>query len=218
VVRLWRRARRTRELPDPKELKKALALVGYDKVRLADRRTVQLLLMGMLLDLGGIAKGYTAQELLAILRRMGITRALVACGGDIVVGDAPPETKGWKVGIAPLEDPNARPERYLLLRNAAVSTAGDAEQFVVIGGKRYSHIVDPKTGLGLTSRASVTVVARDGTLADGLDTAACVLGLERGLKLVESVPGAEALFTVATENGLKTRATKGFARYEWKGP
>jgi thiamine biosynthesis lipoprotein len=217
LVRLWRRARRTRELPDPAELKRALALVGYDKIRLDPKgRTVQLLVMGMLLDLGAIAKGYAAQALLELLQRQGFSRALVAAGGDIAAGDPPPGAKGWKVGVAPLEDPNAPPKRFVLLKNAAVSTAGDAEQWVVIGGKRYSHIVDPKTGMGLTTRISVTVVARDGTTSDAWDTALCVVGPERGLKLIEAIDGAAALFVIGTEKGQVTHASKRWAQYEIK--
>src|SRR5262249_28184538 len=156
-------ARRTHELPDAKELSRARALVGYQNLRLdAKARTVQLLKPGMQLDLGGIAKGYSADEALAVLRKNGITRALVAAGGDIAVGDAPPDVDGWKIGIAPLEDPDKKPTRYLILQNAAMSTSGDAEQYVEISGKRYSHIVDPRTGIGLVGRQSVTVVARKG--------------------------------------------------------
>ncbi|HEV3020820.1 MAG TPA: FAD:protein FMN transferase, partial [Pirellulales bacterium] len=185
VVRLWRRARRTRRLPDPDELARARARVGYDKIRLdAKQRTVQLTLEGMLLDLGAIAKGYAAEAALEVLRRYGITRALVAASGDIAAGDPPPGARGWKVGIAPLE-PGAQPSRYVLLNHAAVSTAGDTEQYVEINGKRYSHIVDPQTGMGLTRRSSATVVAHDGTTSDGLDTAVSVLGARKGLALVE---------------------------------
>src|SRR5581483_5266405 len=148
VVRLWRRARRTRQLPKPEELQKALALVDFHKLRLdPNGRKVQLLLAGMLLDLGSIAKGYAADAALAVLRQHGITQALVAAGGDIAVGEAPPDAPAWKVGIAPLKDPSAPPTHYLLLTNAGVSTAGDAEQYVEIDGKRYSHIIDPKTGV-----------------------------------------------------------------------
>jgi thiamine biosynthesis lipoprotein len=218
VVRLWRRARRTGELPDPEELRRALAKVGFRNLRLNLKdRTVQLLLMGMLLDLGGIAKGYAAEEMLALLRRLGITRALVAAGGDIVVGEPPPGAKGWKIGIAPLEDPNAKPTRYLLLKDAGVSTSGSSEQYVTIGGKRYSHIVDPKTGLGVTTHSSVTVVKPGGT-ADGLASPICILGPERGLKMIEGIDGAAALIVVAEEKGQKTYASKRFAQYELKSP
>lgn len=194
IVRLWRKARRTRELPSAEAIKQALAKVGYDKMRLdATKRTVQLLVMGMLLDLGGIAKGYAGDAVLEVLRKHGITRALVAAGGDIRVGEAPPEEKGWKVGIAPLRNPTAPPSQHLLLVNAAVSTAGDAEQAVEIDGKRYSHIVDPRTGMAQLGRRSASVIARDGTTADAYDTALCVLGPKRGLPIIEDISGAAAL-------------------------
>src|SRR5438067_8143406 len=117
-----------------------------------DARTVRLTKPGMLLDLGAIAKGYTGDEVVRLLKGRGLPRCLVAAGRDVVAGDAPPGAKGWTVGVAPLADPLAKPERYLLLENAAVSTSGDAEQYVEIEGKRYSHIVDPHTGVGVLGR------------------------------------------------------------------
>ena len=217
VVRLWRKARRTGELPKADAIKKALQLVDYRKIKFdAKARTVQLLLIGMLLDLGGIAKGYAADACLAILRRHGIARALVAAGGDIAVGDAPPDAPAWKVGIAPLKNPGAEPTHYLALSNAGVSTAGDAEQFVEIDGKRYSHIIDPKTGYGLVGRRSVTVIAPTATASDGLDTGLCVLGVERGLKIVESREDVAALFVFETGKGIETTASKRFAKYLWR--
>lgn len=214
VVRLWRRARRERKLPDPELLAKAMRLVGGDAIRLDPaRRTVELARPGMKLDLGGIAKGYASGEALAVLKREGVASALVAGSGDIVAGDPPPGKAGWTVGIAPLEaEPQAdgTTGRTILLANAAVSTSGDAEQFVEIDGVRYSHVVDPKTGLGLTDRRSVTVVAPEGVLADGLDTAACVLGRERGLALVESFPGASALFIRITPAGPVVSESRGW--------
>ena len=167
VVRLWRRARRDRKMPDPEMLAKARALVGSDQMLLDARaRTVQLMKPGMKLDVGGIAKGYACGEAIDVLRRSGVPSALVAGAGDIVVSDPPPDAAGWTIGIAPLEAPTAPPRQFLRLKNAAVSTSGDAERFVEIDGKRYSHIVDPQTGLGVVDRASVTVVARDGATAD----------------------------------------------------
>ncbi len=217
VVRLWRKARRSREMPKAEEIKKALALVDYRKIKLdAKGRTVQLLLMGMLLDVGGIAKGYAADAALAVLRQHGITRALVAAGGDIAVGDPPPDAAGWKVGIAPLKNPGAEPTHYLSLKNAGVSTAGDAEQFVEIAGNRYSHIIDPKTGYGLVGRRSVTVIAPNATTSDGFDTPICVIGIERGLKLIESHEELAALLVFETDKGVETVQSKRFAKYLWK--
>lgn len=213
IVRLWRQARKSRQLPDPKELAAARALVGHDKMRLDDKaKTVQLLKPGMQLDLGGIAKGYAGDAALLVLKKHGIERALVAAGGDIVVSGPPPGAEGWKVAIAPLEGPDKGPVRSLLLRDAAVSTAGDAEQFVEIGGKRYSHIVDPRTGVGLIGRSSTTVLARDGLTSDGLDTAISVLGPEKGLPLVEATEGASAYMVRKTDKGEETFTSKRFPK------
>ena len=127
--RLWRRARRDHKLPDPARLAEARPLVGSDKMVLDPKaRTVQLKKPGMKLDVGGIAKGYAAQAALDVLKKEGVTRALVGGAGDIVVGDPPPDARGWKIAIAPLEPGKAGPPRVLLLANAAVSTAGDAER------------------------------------------------------------------------------------------
>ena len=202
VVRLWRRARRDKKLPDPEALARARALVGFENVALDPAaRTVRLSKPGMKLDLGGIAKGYASGEAIATLKKAGVDRALVAGSGDVVASGPPPGRDGWVVGIAPLKDPRARPARYLLLHDAAVSTAGDTEKFVEIGGTRYSHIVDPVTGLGLTDLGAVTVVAPDGATADALDTTARILGPERGLKLIDETPGAAGIFLRAGGDG-----------------
>jgi thiamine biosynthesis lipoprotein len=213
VGRLWRRARRDRKLPDPRLIAEARKLVGSDKMVLDPvARTVHLLLPGMKLDVGGIAKGYAAQAALDVLRSLGIRRALVGGAGDIVVGDPPPDAGGWKVAIAPVDPRQPYRPPTLLLKNVAVSTAGDAERFVVIDGHRYSHIVDPRTGMGHEDRAAVTVVAPDGGTADALETAAYLLGPGRGLKLVDESPGAAALFQRLTPEGIKTFESSRFGR------
>jgi len=202
VVRLWRRARRVGELPDPLRLAQAMDLLGYRKLHL-DRASssVKLDRAGMLLDLGGIAKGYAIDEAMAVLKQKGVTRALIAGGGDILVSGAPPGSEGWVIAIAPLERSNGPGERYLCLRDRAVSTSGDAHQHVEIGGIRYSHIVDPKTGLGLKGHSSVTVVAPTCTTSDALATAASVLGPSKSSRLIESTTGAAALFLQTTAEG-----------------
>jgi FAD:protein FMN transferase len=205
VGRLWRRARRDHKLPDPARLAEARPLVGSDKMVLDPKaRTVQLTKPGMKLDVGGIAKGYAAQAALNELKKEGVSRALVGGAGDIVVGDPPPDARGWKVAIAPLAPGKAAHPRVLLLANAAVSTAGDAEQFVSIDGHRYSHIINPATGVGIEDRASVTVVAPDGATADALETTVYIMGPERGLKLVDETPGTSAIFIRLTPEGVKT--------------
>ncbi len=213
VVRLWRRARRTHELPDVKELDQARQLVGYKNIRLDDKnQTVQLLKPGMRLDLGGIGKGYAADAALAILKEHDITRALVAAGGDIAMSGPPPEEDGWTIGIAPLRNPDAKPERYLILHDAAVSTSGDTEQYLDIGGKRYSHIVDPRTGMGLVDRLSVTVVAPKGLIADPLTKVVSVLGPERSLAIIDEMEGVAALVVRKSDKGMETFESKRFSK------
>jgi len=208
VVKLWRRARRRRELPDPERLSQALSSVGFGKLQLDPaRRSARLAEPGMVLDLGGIAKGYAADEALKVLVRFGMPRSLVAAGGDIVVGSSPPGSDGWTIAIRPL-DASETPMRHLILSEAAVSTSGDAEQFVEIENKRYSHIVDPRTGIGLTGHRTVTVVALHGISSDSLATAVCVMGPKRGLELVESMDGAAALFVEGAAVGIQTFRSK----------
>ena len=199
LVRLWRRARRQRELPPPDLLKQAMLTTGRELLRLdPQQRTAELLREGMRLDLGGIAKGYATAAALSVLRQRGLPAAMVDAGGDLCLGDAPPGTAGWTVGVAP-RGPNGPPRWILSAQRQAVATSGDMWQFVVIDGKRYSHIVDPRTGGGLTNRLHCTIVHPDGPTADALATAVSVLGIERGLKLIESVPEAAGLLVPVEE-------------------
>lgn len=213
LVRQWRRTRRTKVLPEPAALAAARDLVGYDKLTLdAKARTATLAKPGMQLDVGGIAKGYTAEAMRAVVREHGITRSLIAAGGDIVVGDPPPGATGWRVAIAPI-DANEKDPPTLRLANAAVSTSGDAEQFVEIDGKRYAHIVDPKTGLGLNERFQVTLVAKDGTTSDALETGLAVLGRERGMKLIETLDDIAVRFVGKGASGYDVTTSANFAKY-----
>lgn len=193
VVRLWRRARRQRELPPSDRLEAALHTTGRDLLRLdPQHRSAELLREGMRLDLGGIAKGYATAAALEVLRQRKLSIAMVDAGGDLALGDPPPGAKGWTVAVAP-KGPGGPPRRLLTTANLSVATSGDMWQFVIIDGRRYSHIVDPRTGLGLTNRLHCTVVHPDGSTADALATAVSVLGQEKGLQLIESVPQAAAL-------------------------
>ncbi len=182
VVRLWRGARQTRQLPSPLDLAEALRHTGYRNLHLGDH-TLRLDLEGMQLDLGAIAKGYAADEALRLLRTRGFPQTLVAASGDIAIGDAPPDKPGWQIAVESLTS------RTLLLHNAAVSTSGDTEQYVEIGGVRYSHIVNPATGNGLTRRIGVTVIADKAIDSDALATAASVVteqhGRAAGLALIK---------------------------------
>jgi thiamine biosynthesis lipoprotein len=218
-VRLWRRARRSGEFPSAERLAEARAAVGSRRLMLnEERQTAELLVAGMRLDLGGIAAGYAADQALSALAEQGVTVALIYISGDVLVGEPPPGRDGWRVGIAPVAAPDGPPSRYLSLRRASLTTSGDAFQHVVISGKRYSHIVDPRTGVGLTDQSSVTVIAPDAMTADSLATTVSVLGPEEGLKLIEQTPGAAAIIMRNTEQGLQTYVSARFSQFEVRPP
>jgi thiamine biosynthesis lipoprotein len=217
-IRLWRRARRAKEMPSPTRLADAAESVGYGAVHLEPQnRAVRLARPNMRLDLGGIAMGYAADEALKVLNQFGINRCMVDASGDIAVGDPPPGEAGWKVGIGAVAD--GPPRHYIRLRNAAVTSSGDAFQHVEIDGKRYSHIVDPRTGFGLTDRSTVTIIAPDCFTADGLATTVSVLGPEKGIELVESMPGVAAhILRRVDKDGLDETRSKRFAELRFVKP
>jgi thiamine biosynthesis lipoprotein len=199
-------------------LSRARQAVGWQSLTLdAEHQTATLKLPKMQLDLGGIAVGFAIDEALSVLKEQGIDSALIDGSGDIGVSAPPPGQPGWRISVAPL-DADGPPSRHLLLKHAAVTTSGDAFQFVEIDGVRYSHIVDPSTGLGLTSHSSVTVIAPTCVMADSHATTVCVLGPERGLPwLRKHAPRAEALFVTASpqEPRIPTIAeTDGFSKYQ----
>jgi thiamine biosynthesis lipoprotein len=194
LTHLWRRARRFSEVPAAPRIAEARALSGFRHLQLdASTRTATLDTPGMTLDLGGLAKGFAADEAIATLEAHGLTRALAALGGDIVVSAPPPDREGWTIDVATLDVPGAPRPEPLVLHDAAVSTAGDAEQWLTADGVRYSHILDPRTGWPMTIRSSTTVIARRGLDADRLDTAIAILGPDEGLPLAEETPGAAVL-------------------------
>jgi thiamine biosynthesis lipoprotein len=194
LVALWRNARQTQTLPRRAALDSARALVSYPNLEFDSARSAfRLTRVGMRLDLGGIAKGFILQEALGILQRLGISQALLEAGGDIVVGARPPGQPGWRVDV-----PGADPQfsaRARTLEHAALATSGPAHQFVEVNGVRYSHVVDPRTGLGLTNALTAHVIARDGAIADALATALTVLPNDEARRaLLARFPGAAATF------------------------
>jgi FAD:protein FMN transferase len=202
VVRLWREARKTGRLPDPAALQEAASRSGFRSLHLDPRhRTVTVDKAGMALDVGAIGKGYAASEAIEVLGGLGVRSSLVAVSGDLAFSEAPPGQRGWRVGIDAGEASDVRVPGVLELANAAVSSSGSREQHLDINGRRYSHIIDPASGMGLGDDITVTVIARHGLESDGLDTAVSVLGAARGLALIESRPGAAALIVQRTSTG-----------------
>jgi thiamine biosynthesis lipoprotein len=178
LTKLWRESRRTRQLPPPEDLTNAREASGWKHAKWdAAASTILLEKPGMQLDLGGIAKGNAADRMLAVMVKAGFPRTCIAAGGDLRLGDPPPGKTGWRVGLQTFDE--NKPEEVVELVNCAVSTSGDLHQFAEIDGKRYSHILDPATGLGLTERIAVSIIAPTAAASDALATAACVAGAEK---------------------------------------
>jgi thiamine biosynthesis lipoprotein len=191
LSKLWRETRERRRLPEPDRLEAARAAVGWRHFTLdPGARTITLRRENMAFDLGGVAKGYAADLMLESLADDGVPRSLIAAGGDIRLGEAPPGRDGWQVALRTFD--SDRPDEILTLANAAVSTSGDLHQSVEIDGVTHSHILDPGTGLGLTRRIAASVVAASAKLSDPLATAACVLG-DDGRELIADLPGVRAV-------------------------
>lgn len=166
LSKLWRKAFRQKVFPDSLSLAEANSRVGFEYLDLSQKRQLRFRKTGMRLDAGGIAKGYTADEVGRLLDSMGISMALVDAGGDIVVGAPPPQQDAWHIEI------NGRGTIHL--KHQAIATSGDQYRYLDWEGKRYSHIIDPRSGLGLEHRFQVSVVAPAGWLADALASALSV--------------------------------------------
>jgi FAD:protein FMN transferase len=211
LTHLWRGSRKTGSIPNAQELQSAAGRCGFRKLHLdSAKQSVSVDVPGMELDAGGIAKGYAADEALTVLRRSGVSQALVAASGDLAFGDAPPGKTGWLIGVDSLDSAGQPFTRMLLLANAAVSTSGDSEQHTDTGGKRYSHILDPRTGMALTNQLTVTVVASTGTEADATATAVSVLGRDKGLAFIEKQTGIAALFVDRAVTPAEVTASRRF--------
>jgi thiamine biosynthesis lipoprotein len=215
VTRLWRKARKEKVFPPNSVVKEKLAICGFNNLVLDTvMHAAQLLKTGMQLDLGGIAQGYIAQKIADFLSSNQLHKALVNVSGDIVALDPPPGKEGWSLGINVPEQEEKLLENHLLISNRAVTTSGDVYQFFEHNGKRYSHIVDPRTGYGITTQKNVTVIANDGVLADWLTKACSILTISKAKKLANQL-GAEVLIAQRKKNKIHLHITPGFKRF-WK--
>lgn len=210
LTTLWRQARRSGRMPLPDRLAAARAAVGPEALVVeGNPPTARLTRPGMRLDLGGIGMGYAIDRALSLLAGRGIAAALVDASGDIGASGPPPGDDGWKVAVAAL-DPRQDGSETLRLAHAAVTTSGDAFQAVEIDGRRYSHIVDPRTGLGVPGPAAVTVIGRDAITADAVATAASVLGPVAGSAFVAGLAGCAARFVWQEEGRPRSATTAGW--------
>jgi thiamine biosynthesis lipoprotein len=219
LVDLWRSAADANSPPTDADLLQANSKVGFQKLKLdTNKMTVRFAEDGMRLDLGGIAKGYAIDRAIAAAQKAGATGALVDVGGDIRCFGASPREKGaWLVG---LQDPNAsddplvpgKPLLILKLINAAVATSGGYRRFTLIEGQKHSHILNAKTGHSSKKLTSVTIIAPEAITTDALATAVAVMGAEKGLALIESLPQTEAIL-ITSDPDYKLLKTTGAEKY-----
>ena len=170
------------------------------------QRTGRLAKKGMWIDVGSFSKGFVADKAMAVLKKRGIQNALVITGGTVCALGKKPDGTHWQVGVQ-----HPRKQGGLLtvisLQNSSTSTSGDYENFYKKNGKRRTHIIDPRSGMPVPHMQSVSVIAPDGMTSDALSTALFVLGPEQGMRMVESLRGAEAL--IVSEGG-KISCSKGW--------
>ncbi len=219
LVELWRLAGETNSVPNDNELAVAHSRVGYEKLILdSNEMSVQFAVEGMKVDLGGIAKGYAIDKAVEAMQNCGAAGGMVDIGGDIkCFGTGPNGRENWRIG---LEDPKKADESIgtsellgvLKLTNIAVATSGDYRRFALIGGKKYSHIIDAKTGSGSNRLSSVTIFAKSAVDADALATAVSVMGPEKGIALIEMIAETEAILISSQPNSEQIK-TSGADKY-----
>ena len=196
LVKLWNIGKESARLPDQTEIDKAIKQIDYTKVLLNPyEKTVFLKEPGMIIDLGGIAKGYVADALTDMLKKEGVEHAIINLGGNIYAYGQNPDGNDWQIGI---QNPQAERNDYIgiaSVKNKSVVTSGIYERFLESGGKTYHHILSPFDGYPFDNTlTAVSIIADKSIDADALSTTAFALGLKTGLELLESIPNVEGIF------------------------
>jgi len=211
LTALWRRSRRQQKLPDAAALAKARAASGWQFLTLnPDNQSALLRQPGMRLDAGGIAKGFAQDEALKVIASHGITSALINAGGEVGVSGPPPGRPAWLVQLQPVP---GSPTPVAAVKSSCVATSGDLHQFVEIDGRRFSHIIDPATGLGMERPGHAVVIAPSGLSADVLATILCLMGPSKGIPwLTKNHPDIQARISQTNpDRSTETNASPGFS-------
>ncbi|MDV2466337.1 FAD:protein FMN transferase [Elizabethkingia anophelis] len=191
--RLWNFDKEMKELPDPGSVKEHLKLVNYRNILLdPEKQTVFLKEKGMRIGFGGIGKGYAAEMGKRLLQQRGVQSGVVNASGDLTVWGSQADGKPWTIGIA--NPDNARlPFSYLNITDTAVATSGNYEKYVMIGGKRYSHTINPKTGIPVSGVKSVTIICPNAEIADAMATPVSIMGIDAALNLINQIQQVECI-------------------------
>lgn len=213
LVDLWREARENNKIPEEAAVKEALLRVGYEGIVLDGvKHTISFKKDGMVLDFGAIAKGYATDVAIGALKRNGIDSAVVRSGGNIYCLGKKTGEEMWKVGIQHPRDKN-KLFMDIKLKDEAIDTAGDYEKYFILDQKRYSHIIDPRTGYPIGDDVvSSTVMAPDAVSADALSTAFAILGPEKGIACAETIKGIDAILVFKRNNDFKVVMTEGIKK------
>ncbi|KFF73687.1 thiamine biosynthesis protein ApbE [Chryseobacterium sp. P1-3] len=191
--KFWNFDREMKELPDPEMIKEHLKLVNYHNILLnREDSTVFLKEKGMRIGFGGIGKGYAAEMGKRLLLNRGVKSGVVNASGDLTTWGNQADGKPWTIGIA--NPDNARlPFSYMNIADMAVATSGNYEKFVSIGGKKYSHTINPKTGMPVTGIKSVTIICPNAEIADALATPVTIMGIEKGIGMINQIQQVECI-------------------------
>lgn len=216
LYNLWKSAAHRNKLPTGEELAGALKSVGWNKIILhEDTKEVEFTVAGMELTFGGIASGYAVDLIANSFRKNGIQNFLIDEGGDIFCSGRPGKRSLWRIGVRdPLKKSNVI--KVLSLTDMAVVTSGNYERYYKIGGKNYSQIFSPQTGLPVEQTVSTTVIAKDTVTSDGWATALMVLGADKGMQILRFKKDIEALIIYSDDGKLSVKSTHGFSTYESK--
>jgi len=190
---LWNFDTSKNQLPDPETAQKMVRLINYRNIHLnKEQQTIFLQEKGMRIGFGGIGKGYAAEKTRQLLKTMGVTAGIVNASGDLTTWGNQPDGKPWTIGIA---NPNHASSifSYLEVSDMAVATSGNYEKFIWVNGRKYSHTINPKTGLPITGIKSVTILTPNAELADALTTPVAIMGIQAGLHLINQLHQVEAI-------------------------
>ena len=212
LIDLWHNARKTNKVPDAQNILDALSTVGYRDISIKNNN-VKFNKVGMKIDLGALAKGYAVDMAMELIENYAIKGALIDAGGDIRAIGKREDGKLWNIGI---KHPREKDKIIGLidLKNSAVATSGDYERFFMLNGKRYSHIIDPRTGYPVDNQiVSVSVLSKDCLTCDSLATAVTVLGEKRGIELIEKLKGVEALIITIKDGNLNLIKSSGMIQF-----
>jgi thiamine biosynthesis lipoprotein len=201
--KLWNFDKEMTELPDEQTAKQMVRLINYKNIVLHDQNcTVFLKEKGMRIGFGGIGKGFAAERAKQVMKLHGVESGVVNASGDLTTWGLQPNGKQWTIAIA---DPNNAhlAFSYMEISNMAVATSGNYEKFVIIGGKKYSHTISPRTGLPVTGIKSVTIITTNAEIADAMATPVTIMGINAGLDMINQMNNIEAII-IDDENKLYT--------------